>query len=284
MKTIGITGYTGYVGGVLSTKLSADKNLTVKYFDQNAHSLLDPTTLTDFVRDCDTILHLASIIRSNDPAVMNVNVMGTANLLSTIAQINQNCHFIFASSFDVYKPSNVKELIDEAYEKTPRSLYGLSKLMAEEVVSFYAIEKNIKSTVLRLTNIFGPSPNKSSSIVALILDRIEHDTELTIHSDGSQTRDYVYIDDVANAFLSAITTKQKENLRMINICSGVEVSIIDLVHKIEKLVDKKAKIKFDPAVDGGGYRCGNNMFAKNVLNWSPSVTFDKGLERLVKSL
>ncbi len=284
MKTIGITGHSGYVGGVLSKKLSSNKGLELKFFDQKIQSLLDPSTLVDFVKDCDVVLHLASVIKPNDPNVLHVNVIGTANLLSAIVQTNPLCKFVLASSFEVYKASHNKELIDESYEKGPRSLYGLSKLMAEEVVSFYAFAHNIRATILRLTNIYGPSPNKSTSIVSIILDRIKNGTDLTIHGDGSQTRDYVYIDDVVRALELAADFNFPENLCTVNICSGTEVSILELTNKIEALLKTRAKIKFDPNVDGGGYRRGNNLLANKVLAWSPSVTFEEGLEKLVSTL
>lgn len=282
MITIGITGHTGYVGGVLSQKLLKNKELRLKSLDREKHLLLDTSTLVDFITGCDVLIHLASIIRPSDPEVLQVNVMGTANMLSTIFQYNPTCKLVFASSFEVYKASNKKELIDEAYEKGPRSLYGLSKLMGEELVSFYATHHNIKSTILRLTNIFGPSPNISTSMIAIILDRIKNNTELTIHGDGNQTRDYVYIDDVVSALELASSIPQDTNLRIMNICSGVEVSIMELVAKIEKLLDIKASTKHDNTVDGGGFRRGNNELAAELLGWTPSVNLDAGLERLVK--
>ena len=281
---IAVTGVSGFIGLHLTPKLSEIDNAEIYPFDKKKHSLFNTESLKDFVENKDVIIHLAGLLTSeNTSDFYTLNSIGTLNLLGAISRYGKSgVHFIFPSSFAVYKEISQKKLLDEEKTKTiPRNHYGMSKLFAEEIIKFYNRNNQIKTGILRLANVYGPGTKQlNTSVTASFIDKIAHNEKIIVNGDGKQMRDFIYISDVVNAFIKTINY-QKESFLLVNICSGKEITIIDLIRRIEKIMGKKAIIEYNRKCLEKGYFIGNNKLAFEKINFKPKIDFDAGLRKTI---
>ena len=276
-ETVAITGASGFIGEHLDRSLS--ENYNVKKFDRESNSLAHPDTLEELLMDCDIVYHLAAQIRGNDDVLREVNVEGTGNVIKAMNMYCNQAHLIFASSFAVYSTPKSGEVIDEEFQTSPRNVYGSTKLEAEELI-VDAMNEGLSASILRLSNVYGIGvPPYQQSVISTFIDIIKNNGELTIHGDGEQTRDFVYIDDVVDLLLKLAATKKNG---IFNVCSGEEVSINHILQKISEHFGITPKIKYMYKEDSGGYWVGDNSKAGKVLEWNPKVSFDEGIKRILK--
>lgn len=280
MLKIGITGGSGFLGSLLSKKLKDNGVSDIRTIDVVGDPLFNPRVLREFVTGVDVVYHLAGIKDSKNPDLERVNVQGTKNLLEVVREFAPSSHFVFTSSFAVYKIPESGEIISENFATVPRNEYGKSKLEAEKCIHDYSRKFNIKSTILRMSNIYGPGVSFGrSSVVSDFIDKIRNGETIYIDGDGSQTRDFIFIDDVVSALIKAQLDPNHFNI--LNIASGGEVSISKLVSIIEKEVNKKAIVKFNPVGSQGGFWKGDSRLAMKLLSWSPSVSLEAGVRRII---
>lgn len=265
---VGVTGPNGFIGSHLVQRL---KKETVSYeiFDKTKYNLFDPKTLKDFVSKCDVIVHLAAKNIDTNENIIKTNTWGTTCLLEAIIKYSPKTKIIFLSSFQVY---------------SEKSLYGLSKKFAEELIEHYAKNYSIKGIVLRLSNIYGPGCKPFyNSVIATFVNLIKKNKALEVNGDGSQKRDYLYIDDVIDAILSSIKERQqREKIEYFDICSGKLTSLKEIVNKLEKIVGKKVQVNYKKnAFTGKEIEIKNYKKANRLLGWRPKVSLEKGLGKLL---
>lgn len=281
---IAITGASGFIGSYLTNKLKKIKRFKVFLFDRKRYSLFDVSSLKQFVEGKDIIIHLAGLKGLSDIVeIYRVNVLGTANLLQAISLFGKRgAHFIFSSSFLVYQENPVKKLISEEQSKTiPRGHYGLSKLLAEQIIRSYNQTKNLKSAILRMANVYGPVlSGKSTSVPNLFIEGIINNKAITIKGDGQLVRDFIYIEDVADAFIKTINNQKKDSLIM-NICTGKATNMIDLVKMIEDGLVKKAIIKYDREYKEKAYWIGDNSKAFKEIGFKPKTDIKTGIMKTI---
>jgi UDP-glucose 4-epimerase len=236
---------------------------------------------------CDIIVHLAantgvepSII---DPRMdMSNNIFGTFNYLES-ARKNKIKKFVFASSGAAV--GNTTPPIHEEVIPKPISPYGVSKLAGEAYCSAYFQTYNIETIALRFSNVYGPGSSKKNSVIAkFIKEGIRYRT-IEIYGDGSQTRDFIYIDDLIKAVVSA-SISDRLGGNIFQIASGKETSIYELVDKLINVL-KNHKIN-DLNIIKGNLRAGdvkrnfsNIDKAKKLLSWAPEIEIDEGLKQTV---
>ena len=200
---IAVIGAEGFLGSAIIRKLRAQK-IPFDTFDFKKHNLLKPTSLKGLLTDKDVIIHLAALNRGENIELCKVNIMGTLSLLEAANKYAPNSKVIFASSFQVY-------LND--------SIYGLTKKTGEDLILSYAKKTKIKGIILRLSNIYGPGGRPFyNSVIATFVHLIKTGQTLKINGDGSAKRDFIYVDDVAKAFIKAAITDVKKT-EIIDICS-----------------------------------------------------------------
>lgn len=280
---IAITGNTGFIGSNLIKHLSNMNAVHLFPFDKEKYSLSSTDSLKTFVENQDIIIHLAGINHTqNTEDYYSINVLGTLRLLEAIALYGKpNIQFIFSSSFSVYSESEKHELLSETTTKTkPRNHYGLSKLFAEELVEFYNREYRIPTRILRISNPYGPT-NKDiyNGIISILIDKINKGEEITITGDGKQSRDFIFINDIVRAFVNVLN--YRGNSLLINICSGKETRIIDVVKKIESLLGKKAILRFNKESNEKGYWIGDQKKARDEICFYSTINIDEGLRRTI---
>ena len=168
----------------------------------------------------------------------------------------------------------------EDHPTRPESPYGISKLLAEHYLRCWGALYGVGGTALRYANVFGPRQNPlgEAGVVAIFSHRILHREPITINGDGEQTRDYVYVEDVAEANLRAL--ERPDVTAAVNIGTGIETSVNALLRRLEAVAGVKAEARHGPPKPGEQRRSVLDAgAAKRLLGWTPHVTLDEGLRR-----
>lgn len=237
----------------------------------------------------DVIVHLAAQIDVRksvaDPVFdANTNIIGTLNILEAIRRAGSRARIVFTSTGgaiygDFNTPPNV-----EVFPKDPESPYAISKLAAEYYLSYYGRVHGVEHVALRFGNVYGPrqDPHGEAGVVAIFCTRILDKKPLTIFGDGLQTRDYVYVGDVARAvYLAATETipaAERVDARAFNVGTGVGTSVVDLARLLQEAAKSDAEIVFAPKRPGEQQESFLNADkARRVLGWEPRVSLSEGL-------
>lgn len=262
---IGITGSNGFIGSHLLRRLEKEK-ISYKVFDKEEHNLSDPKTLIDFIDTCDLIVHLAAKNIDTNENIIKNNTLGTLCLMEALKKFSSEKRIIFLSSFQVY---------------SKKSLYGLSKRFAEHIIEYYSKNTVHKGTILRISNVYGPGCRPFyNSVVATFVHLIKKNQSLKINGDGSQKRDYLFVDDAVDAILKSIETKQKNKIEYFDICSGRLSSLKEIINDLEKIADKKVDVDFNTSVFAGEeIKERNYKKADRLLKWQPKFSLEEGLRK-----
>jgi UDP-glucose 4-epimerase len=235
----------------------------------------------------DVIVHLAANTGvapsvENPRADCQTNVIGTLNYLEA-ARTNNVSRFVFASSGAPVGECNPP--IHEELPAHPVSPYGASKLAGEGYCSAYKRTYGIDTVALRFGNVYGPGSGHKSSVVAKFIRRAMERKPLEIYGDGSQTRDFIYVDDLIKAILLAAT---RENVggEIFQIATNTETTVGDIAERLQTLL--KDKGINDLVVTHAAARLGDVIRnfsdiskAENVLGWKPDYTLDDGLRMTI---
>ena len=239
----------------------------------------------------DVIAHLAAqmdVRRSvSDPlADATVNILGTLNLMEALRAAESSARVVFTSTGGVlYGDFNTPPNY-ETYAKDPESPYAISKLSVEHYLAYYGRVHNMDSAALRFGNVYGPrqDPHGEAGVVAIFCGRILSNRPLTIFGDGRQTRDYVYVGDVARAvYLTAtepLPPKERLDARAFNIGTGKGTSVIEIAQLLQEVAGSKVSVEFAPHRPGEQQESFVNAEkAREILGWTPQVTLPDGLAR-----
>lgn len=278
MKRILLTGSNGFIGQALLQALKSTYEVTV--LDRNTHPFNDKDQLAQVCRNIDIIIHLGGLTRGDSDQLIEANTTNTMRLAEAAKNSSQPIHFIFASSFSVYSGSN--ELLTESSPLVPRNSYGLSKKWAEECLKLVSSQSTLKVSILRLSNVYGPLvPPFAQSVVATFIEQIKKGQSVTLNGDGTQSRDFVFISDVIDAFSQAITRQIESNFEVFNICSATSTSLNELIKVIAGELRKTAVVEHKPSPPETVSWIGDFKYAKKALNWEPSITLEKGIKKCV---
>jgi UDP-glucose 4-epimerase len=237
----------------------------------------------------DAIFHLAAQIDVRrsiaDPVFdLGVNVAGTLNLLEA-ARAKGVSRFAFASTGGaIYGEGQGRELpLDEDAERRPDAHYGQSKLAAEGYLALYSRLYGLSTVALRLGNVYGPrqDPHGEAGVVAIFSGALLGDGTPRVFGDGRQTRDYIYVGDVANAFVAAAGSTATGAF---NVGTGAETSVLELGELIARHCDAPFQPQMEPARAGEVQRISiDSARAVAELGWRGEVSLDEGLQRTVDS-
>jgi UDP-glucose 4-epimerase len=241
--------------------------------------------------DFDAICHLAAQIdvrRSvEDPAAdARINILGTLNLLEGMRASGRRTRFVFSSTGgaiygDFSEPPSVEDSAKE-----PEAPYGVSKLSAEYYLASYSRVHKADVVALRYTNVYGPrqDPHGEAGVVAIFCGRLLNKRPVTVFGDGAQTRDYVFVEDVARANVAAATANLPPaggvDARAFNVGTSQETSVLELAATLGRVAGSTATVERAPARPGELQRSAvrNDKSAK-WLGWSPQVTLGEGLRQ-----
>jgi UDP-glucose 4-epimerase len=211
----------------------------------------------------------------------SVNVLGLINLLKA-AQASGTRKVIFASSAATYgTPLSIP--VDEQSPQLPESPYGITKMVSEHYLRYWRAEFGLHYTALRYGNVFGPrqDPNGEAGVIAIFAKRFLERQPVRIDWDGEQTKDYVYVTDVARATLASLEAADGET---ICIGSGQPTSVNTIYRELSALTGFEAPITRAPRRAGDVHAAYFDVSkAKAVLGWSPRVSFADGLKLTLDS-
>ena len=230
----------------------------------------------------EAVIHLAAqaeVRRSvEDPALdAAINVGGMLNLL-LCCQRAKVPRVVYASTGGAVYGETTSLPTPEDHPARPASPYGISKLIAEHYLRCWEALYGLGGVVLRYANVFGPRQNPlgEAGVVAIFAHRIVRGEPITINGDGEQTRDYVYVEDVAEATLRAL--ERPDASGAVNIGTGIETSVNALLRRLEAVAGLKATAHHGPPKPGEQRRSVlDASLAKRLLGWTPRVTLDEGL-------
>lgn len=214
------------------------------------------------------------------------NILGTLNLLEAARHAPQRPRVIFSSTGGaIYGDASTPPSPEES-AKDPESPYGISKLSVEYYLAYYARTHGLDTVVLRYANVYGPrqDPHGEAGVVAIFCQRLLDRRPLTVFGDGGQTRDYVFVTDVAAANVLAATARLPDVRRLddraFNIGTGVETSVLTLAESLQRAARVSVPVEFAPKRDGEQQRSSVKIAkAERFLGWKPTVTLDQGLAR-----
>jgi len=216
-----------------------------------------------------------------DPrADAEINVMGTLHLLTLCAQFSVR-RFVFSSTGGAIYGNPQHIPADETHPTTPLSPYGISKAGAEMYIRYFG-STGLTWAILRYANVYGPrqDPFGEAGVIAIFTRAMLDGKAPTIFGDGKQTRDFVYVEDVARANLLATTAPTSD---MANIGTGTETAINDLYRHLAQLTGFGAQPVYAPARPGEVHRIAlDPTRAARWLQWKPQTPLLEGLRRTVQ--
>ncbi len=230
----------------------------------------------------DVVYHLAAQIDVRK-SVLNptndakINILDTLNLLELCREFKIK-HFIFSSSGGAIYGDDVGIPTPEESIEKPISPYGCAKLAIEKYLNFYNRAYGLKFTSLRYSNVYGPRQNfgGEAGVVAIFINKMLNNENPTIFW-GEQTRDFVYVEDVARANLLALNDTKSE---IYNIGTGIETNIIELFHKINRFFGGGFNAVYMEKKAGEQARsCLNYGKIRKRLGWEPRTNLNKGLKK-----
>ena len=312
MKTIFVTGADGFIGSHLVEKLIS-KSFNVKalvyYNSFNNYGWIDnienkikkkieivvgdirdEKIIRDSLKNCDYILHLAALIGIpysyiSPKSYIDTNVVGTLNLLQAAKDLNIK-RVIHTSTSEVYgSPSYLP--IDEKHPLLGQSPYSASKIGADQLAMSYYHSFKTPISIIRPFNTYGPRQSARAIIPTIILQILSGRKDIKLGNIFA-TRDFNYIDDTVDGFLKILNSNS--NGEVINIGSGYDISIENLVKIISKLMSVEVNIIKDnkrvrPKKSEVDRLKANNNKAKKLLGWKPKYLNKQGLIKgLVKTI
>jgi UDP-glucose 4-epimerase len=239
----------------------------------------------------DVLVHLAAqmdVRRSVAEPVFDasINIRGMLNILEAVRHSGRKTRVVFTSTGGaIYGDFNTPPNF-ETYPKEPESPYAISKLAAEYYLTYYGRMHGLEHAAVRFGNVYGPrqDPHGEAGVVAIFCNRILEGKPLTIYGDGLQTRDYVYVGDVAAAVWCAahvaLPPAGPMDTRAFNIGTGIGTSVVELARLLQEAAGSNVDVEFAPRRPGEQQESFLNVDkARELLGWEPKVSLAEGLAK-----
>jgi UDP-glucose 4-epimerase len=308
-KRIMVTGGAGFIGSHIADELILRGNEVViidslvtgekKNINAAAKFIKGDVRKSGDIEKCfgkkiDVILHIAgcaSTIKSfDDPAAdLNTNVLGTINIINAAVK-HKVGRILYASSMTSYGvPEKIP--VKEDFPTRPIAYYGITKYAGERYIMATGLREDLgfkmNTTAFRMFNVYGRRQsltNPYQGVVSIFIGNVARGEGIKIFGDGEQSRDYVHISDVANAWAGAIDNPGSFG-EVFNIGSGIRVSVNELVAITLKSFGKDLKkydVKYFTARPGDQRHMQADISkAKTMLKWEPKMKFEKGLQDVI---
>lgn len=299
MSSILITGGSGFIGSHLVDALIMRGNEVTVVDIIPAHPVWGNARATYVQRDIrdehladvfidvkpEFVIHLAAHIddrASVKEPVENAehNILGTINVLDA-ARLSGVKRVVFASTGVVYGDQETLPIIEDAIPK-PLTPYAVSKLTGERYLRYFTLQLGLSACALRLANVYGPRQDgsKECGAIAIFTKKLLAGEAPFLNGDGKTTRDYVYIDDVVSAFLSALESSEET---VVNIGTGIETSTEEVFVRVAGAVGTDIKPLPRPEVTDLVARVAlSSAKAEKVFGWKLKKSFSEGVRETVE--
>ena len=308
-KKILITGGLGFIGSNLARRLVEHGNfitvvdsLIPEYGGnlRNVHDIQDKITISlsdlrdnaainDLIRGHDFLFNLAGqtshLDSMNDPITdLDINAKAQLSILEACRKYNPDIRIVFASTRQIYGKPNYLP-VDEKHPRHPVDVNGINKIAGEQYHILYQEVYGIESSVLRLTNTYGPRMrirDARQTFLGIWIRNLLEGKPIQVFGDGKQRRDYNYVEDVLDALLIAATEKNAIG-KAYNLGSSEPLSLEDTA----KIMYQKTKVgdyqmipfpEDRKAIDVGDFICDYSAF-RDQFGWEPKVSFEDGIQR-----
>ena len=283
-NVIGIDSFTDYYSRNL--KENNIKNIINKSNFQFKELDLVIDELSPLFEKVDFVIHLAAYpgVRyswdKNFESYTRNNILATQRLLETLKKTKVK-RIVYSSSSSIYGDSKVIPFKEEESKPSPRSPYGVSKLAGEHLFQAYYRTLGLPITILRYFTVYGPRQRPDMAFNRFI-ELISKNQEIEIFGDGQQIRSFTYIEDVVKA---TIRSAQADCIgEIINIGNNDTISLKDSIRIIEELIEKEARIKYQPKALGDVKDTAADLTKANkLLDYEAKITIKEGLRKQIET-
>jgi nucleoside-diphosphate-sugar epimerase len=311
-KKVLITGGLGMIGSTLANKLvklgaevtlldSLIKPYGANFFNVkeiktqvkiNISDIRDKESIKVLVEDKDVVINLAGQVSHNDSLQnpyldTDINYIGHLNVLEALKNYNPTAKILYSGS-RLQFGKIISNPVAEDHPLNPLTPYAVNKTAAENLYLYYNRVFNIKVVLFRIANPYGPRCQMQHSKYAIInwfIRNAMEDKNITVFGDGSQIRDYIFVDDLADAFIHAAFNDNVKS-EIFNIGSGIGSSFKEMVESVVKIVGK-GKVVYQPwpqdylNVETGDYVTDITKITK-MLNWKSEINLTEGIQKTVE--
>jgi UDP-glucose 4-epimerase len=290
-----VTGGGGFIGSHVVDKL-IDQGMTPRIFDLSVSayhspsevetftgSITDPPNLDLAMRDCDAVIHLAAVADVGhvhaDPALAEeINTRGTRNVLEAAcgAEVGR---VVYGSTTWVYSDCAEQDVDEETPIPAPRHLYTATKLAGENYCAGYAELFDLESTVLRFGIPYGPRA-RAAGVVAKFTDLALEGKPLTIAGDGSQSRSFVYVEDLAAGIVAGLRPEAAG--RTYNLSGDEVVTILEIAERVQENTEGCEIVHTPPRPGDFPGKVISSLRARDELEWKAETSFAEGVRRYVE--
>lgn len=299
-----VTGGAGFVGSHLCERLvtegykvicldnfstGSQGNLVNLISDNNFQlvegDVTNETLLRKLCKDVDIVFHLAAqghveVGRKDVHRTIDTNVTGTFNVLEAV-RAESVTRMIHASSSEVYGSAEFVPM-NESHPLNAPHAYGVSKVAADRACFSYRQSYGMNVEILRFFNIFGPRQDSGQygAVIPMFTKAVSNGISPIINGDGSQSRDYIFIDDSIDAYLTVLKSN-KPLVMPLNFCTGIDVTIAEIATEIIKRLGKEDKISpsfSKPRIGEVDRLIGDKSTAIDLLGWKAKYLFTEGLD------
>jgi UDP-glucose 4-epimerase len=310
-ETVVVTGGAGFIGShtveqllrqgcrvVVVDDFSSGKRANLAAVKDNERLTVIEADVSDGLWGClagyvqkhgpvQRVIHLAaqtSVVRSVESPLhdLRANYTSTMNI-ADFARRTQAKRLVFASSAAIY--GDVETVpVHESQPPAPLSPYGLHKLASEQCLRYHAVVHNIPASVFRFFNVYGPRQDPNSpytGVISIFINRSLQNLPLTIFGDGAQTRDFVYVGDIAR-MLAKAALSDRLGFSLANLGTGNATSVTQLAKEVVRLCGSTSTISYGPARAGEiKHSLAAIDQARDLLDYAPEVALAEGLEQTV---
>ena len=296
-----VTGGAGFIGSHLTEKLikqgdvvtvvdnlntGKEKNLELvkEKIEFVKGSILDTKLLEEITKDVDGVFHQAALASVQDSFTKpdeyyDVNVNGTENIF----KLSKKCGFkvVYASSSSVYgNPTQIPT--KESDDKNPINPYAKTKLKVEEITAEYS-KMGVSVIGLRYFNVFGKRQSKEyAGVIKLFLERIRNELPPKINGDGTQSRDFVHVDDVVNANIMSMNSDVTHEF--FNVGTNSSITVLDLAKTVIEASGLGIEPIFGPALNGDVDKTIANIdLIEQKIGWKPTIMLVDWLKDIIAS-
>lgn len=291
-KRILITGGRGFIGSRLSLKLNNLKAKVDIYDNMNGYDITNETKLKAYVsKKYDIIYHLAgfsgsAISNNQKEKSFKVNSFATANLCELITYISPKTKLVISGTRLEYgKPEYLP--VDENHPVKPISIYGISRLIATQTAMAYHIKSKLDVIIFRTSNVYGPHQNTKYvgyNVINNFIDRAKSGDVLPIYGRGNQKRDYIFIDDLIEAFILAGLSDKSGQVYNLGFGKGIQFKkMLELIVKLagRGIIKYKSWPENLYYVETGSYVSDISKI-RNDLGFIPKTDFVQGIKKTIE--
>ncbi len=290
-----VTGGGGFIGSHVVDRL-LERGMTPRIFDLSASpyhsplevetftgSITDPANLDLAMRDCDAVIHLAAVadvghVHADPVLAEEVNTRGTLNVLEAACRAKVG-RVVYGSTTWVYSDCPEQEVDEQTPIPAPRHLYTATKLAGETYCAGYTELFELESTILRFGIPYGPRA-RAAGVVAKFTDLAFEGEALTIAGDGSTTRSFIYVEDLADGIVAAL--KPEAAGRTYNLSGDEIVTILEIAERVQENTDNCEIVHTPPRPGDFPGKVISNERALEEIGWKAETSFKEGVRKYVE--